>query len=763
MLNGIQVSKTITPDMDANAIGGVVNFDLREAQQDELGDYKYGFWLQGGYNGLENAQNKFGNYKILGNLENRFFDNKLGALVQASFERRNLSSNELAAEYGPAGNSETDYLTRNITLDDVYRDRERVNAVLALDYQLPDGAIKFSNFFSTSTTEITDRQQFYNVETGQNTSNFTSIYGKNTLNNITNILNYTQKAWIFDVNAILSHSFSETKNPKDWTVTFTTSPAGLTQFGNARNVDPKEVLNAATHDTNATIMRTLETRYGYTKEQIFSAALDFNTPLYFSNDISAMIKFGGKYEYRDRKKDIDVTNGNDFGLASGAQIIDQLKAEFPWFTDLGDGLRVSMSPFMDRNFDYGTFLGGEYEMIYPQDFSRMQEMMDFVYGNQIPGNISYSHNIGSSLTNDYWGEEHISAAYIMATINFGQTLSITPGVRYQQLKTTYTGVQGLQGPNSGSDYEHQLVTHTAYHPYWLPDVLVRFKPLDWFDVRLSYTNTLSYPDYNALSPRINVFSSAGELQWNGFQLDPIRSTNYDVYLSFYDNTIGLFTAGAFLKQITDLIYEYSFTPPTPEELAKYYPEWTERTPSQAGIKVFTFINNPFTIDNYGMELDWQSHFWYLPGILSGLIMNVNYTHIFSEAEYPYELTTSGFPRRYIDTSYFAPLLYQPDDILNFTIGYDYEGFSIRVSSIYSADIFTGPTQWSQLRAFSTAYNKWDASIKQELPFWHGMEVFLNLVNINSAEDKSAITAETGVPSQIQSFDYMLEFGVRGQF
>ena len=293
--------------------------------------------------------------------------------------------------------------------------------------------------------------------------------------------------------------------------------------------------------------------------------------------------------------------------------------------------------------------------------------MDYVYENQLPGNITYNHNIGASLTNDYWGQEDISAAYVMATINVGQTLTIVPGVRYQQLKTTYTGVQGLQGPNSSSDYEHRLVTYTAYHPYWLPGLVLRFKPLDWFDVRLAYSNTLSYPDYASLSPRINVFSSASTLQWNGFKLEPIRSKNYDIYLSFYENTIGLFTAGAFLKQITNLIYAYNFNPPTADRLAEYYPEWTERTPSQAGVIVSTYINNPYRIDNYGMELDWQTHFWYLPEPLSGLIMSVNYTHIFSKAEYPYEYTTSTFPRRYIDTSYYAPLLYQPDDIVNLTI------------------------------------------------------------------------------------------------
>ena len=144
-------------------------------------------------------------------------------------------------------------------------------------------------------------------------------------------------------------------------------------------------------------------------------------------------------------------------------------------------------------------------------------------------------------------------------------------------------------------------------------------------------------------------------------------------------------------------------------------------------------------------------------------MRVNYTHIFSKAEYPYEFTTSTFPRRYIDTSYNAPLLYQPDDILNFTIGYDYEGFSIRLSSIYSAKIFTGPTQWPQLRAYTSAYNKWDISIKQKLPYFESLEIFCNLNNFNSADDESVISASTGVPSRIQSYYYMIEFGLRGQF
>ena len=109
-------------------------------------------------------------------------------------------------------------------------------------------------------------------------------------------------------------------------------PAGLTQFGNARNVNPIDVVKVATHDTNSTLLRTISTNYGFTRERVLSASLDFDTPLYLSDVISAVIKFGGKYQYQKRSNDINLTNGEAFGFASGGAIISQLEAAFPWFS-----------------------------------------------------------------------------------------------------------------------------------------------------------------------------------------------------------------------------------------------------------------------------------------------------------------------------------------------------------------------------------------------------------------------------------------------
>ncbi|HTO94133.1 MAG TPA: carboxypeptidase-like regulatory domain-containing protein, partial [Bacteroidota bacterium] len=101
MLGGIEVIKAITPDMDATAIGGVVNFDMRKAQKtgQEGGESlipRMEMRGQGSYNALKDMRR---DYRIVGSAENRFMDDRFGVFIQASAEQRNLSDNELAVGY----------------------------------------------------------------------------------------------------------------------------------------------------------------------------------------------------------------------------------------------------------------------------------------------------------------------------------------------------------------------------------------------------------------------------------------------------------------------------------------------------------------------------------------------------------------------------------------------------------------------------------------------------------------------------------------
>ena len=769
MLQGIEVFKTVTADMDANVIGGIVNFELHEAQVKEKGVPHFNLLMQGGYNNLSNAYYKFRNYKFIGSAENRFFDDKFGVFAQVDFGRQNLSSNELGASYGHLGSSTTQYLDSTLNLNDIPRDLQRVNGTIVMDYIMTKGKINFMNFYSSGNTETQNRGETFDIL--QNLHNYSLAYSKSTLKSMTNALKIKYELPFLDADLKLSHTYSENNSPDDWTVGFQQASAGLTQFLNVPNLDPKLIPKAANNDTNSTYLNSLITSSSLSEERALTGSLDLEKVWNISNLVSAKIKFGGMYRYQKRSYDYDQSSGQGLGLIS-AQFVDNLIAlHFPSTRQYANTTSIPITPFLDPEYDYGEFLGGEYDLALPLNFDMLFDMANYIKSQteliaKTPGaSIAYFQDAFNSTTRDYSGNEDQSAFYIMATLNVGPEITIIPGVRYQDLKTTYTSSRGLQNTASatGGPYLHYDTTVTVSHDYWLPDLSLRYSPLSWFDIRLSYTNTISYPDYNAIIPRIDV-STGGIIGWNNFDLKPSTSTNYDIYLSFYNNAVGLFTVGGFYKHIEDLIYPWTFYV-TGASAVEYYPPGLATSPPTGVYNVSTFVNDPFPVKVWGIELDWQTHFWYLPGVLSGFVLNVNYTHVFSEAEYPYtDVRRVGRTLQYVDTSFTDRLLYQPDNIVNLAIGYDLDGFSIRISMLYQANIFTGPNYWPQLRSSTSSYTRWDVAFKQDLP-WFNLQLFGNLNNINGAEDISVIQGGIGgtVPESQQDYGMTGAIGIRWNY
>ena len=185
-------------------------------------------------------------------------------------------------------------------------------------------------------------------------------------------------------------------------------------------------------------------------------------------------------------------------------------------------------------------------------------------------------------------------------------------------------------------------------------------------------------------------------------------------------------------------------------------------PGQTNLFLYTYINNPNRVDLWGVELDWQTHFWYLPDPFKGLVLNVNYTHVFSEAKYPQTIVyTTYFPvfsKTVVDTFYTARMVHQPNDIANVSIGYDYEGFSARVSMLYTADIFSAPNFWEDLNQNTSSYVRWDLAVKQELP-WFGLQLFFNLNNFNRRHDQVVVQGSQ-FPSSEEDYGMTADLGLR---
>jgi hypothetical protein len=285
-------------------------------------------------------------------------------------------------------------------------------------------------------------------------------------------------------------------------------------------------------------------------------------------------------------------------------------------------------------------------------------------------------------------------------------------------------------------------------------VHARYRPFEWMQVHFAYTQTLNYPDYSTLTPRYLISQST--IDYNNHTIKPAVSENIDLVVSFLNNEIGLLSACGFKKKINDLVF-FAHTYET--DLSKY-PDLPQGTSSLYTFN--TYINNPRVIDLYGIEAEWQTHFWYLPKPFDGLVLNVNYTHIFSEASYPKTNVYTDYDdegnmiQTKVDTFYTTRMLNQPNDVANVALGYDLGGFSLRLSMLYQDNIFKRPDFWQQQRVISDKYVRWDLSLKQNLP-WFGMQVYFNVSNI-TGEDDVDLNAKNRYAAAQQRYGMAVDFG-----
>jgi TonB-dependent receptor len=764
MLEGIEVFKTATPDLDAAFLGGVVNFQIRKPRPSVTGAPSFGLLAQGGYDRLHDS---YSNYRLVGSVEDRLFDENLGYFVEAIVERADRTSDELGGNY--------DLLTKNfgvvnptilnsLNLYFKPRDRQRYDGTVVLDYRLPEGKLALMNVFSESDTKTESRNQTYSIS--GNSISYGEGYTPNTLNTLQNILQYQQHLFSVKVDARISHAYSENISPNNWSVSFLQGAAGTGAISRTQN--PILIAQQGLAITNFDNLQFngINTSSSFGRERNIASALDLEKSFNVLDFISADVKVGGQYKYTYRDYNYDNGSGTIYFPGNGdarAAII----AAFPWMAQAPYNINpngtqnLPITVFEDPKFSYGKFLGGDYTMNPGTNFGLLSQVVNIVsnIGKGKPFAVSgdYSPDVYGSVASDYSGKENRSAGYAMATFNIGPAITFIPGVRYQALATSYTTARydNASAPNPYPyTLPHKDTTINEYHGYWLPDVTLRLKPLSWFDVRLAYTNTISYPDFGDIIPRIDIFTSS--VTWNNAALKPARSENYDLQASLYDNSIGLLTVGGFLKRINDMIFStgtrYITDPSAYPGLPAYTNSYT----------ITTSINDPYRVDVWGAEVDWQTHFWYLPWNLDGIVFNVNYTHIFSGAKYPFTLVNNtGFPRYqsvYVDTFYTDRLVSQPNDIVNGSLGYDFQGFSMRVSLQYQSNIFNRNNFWPELRSYKNKYLRWDLQVKQDLP-WYGLEAFFDINNLNSESDIYIIQG-SGFPTSAQDYGLTADIGLR---
>ena len=737
MLDGIEVTKAGTPDQEGDVLGGTVNFILKKAAPGFHGNLV----TQGMYNGLKNTND---DNKIVMSLSNRFFNDRIGILGQIDSENRNRSSHNLGASYVNAP-AELDSLNplsfQGLTLTDMTRLNDRTNTLFVLDAKIPFGTISYSGLNSKI-----DKEE---ISYADNYALLSEIRHYNTgqTNSKINVITETWKYEILLPNLKLDFFKSYSLSKNDRTSILYNFRERYAYTENVNNKSLETIQNFLVNDKSGAFYDRYDYNEYFTDESENSSGANLQFDFNLKNKVSGRIKMGVKIRNKKRTHDRD----NEYSAFTYVAIQDKRDStikSFDWldeYADPGDWY-ITYRAFWDPDYDAGNFLNGDYEIGPAADLDKMNALFNWYRNDKHFTSATYHEEImhhyhkTNSMIYDYSGKENYDARYIMTDINIGPKLNLLTGIRWENNITTYRSFKGMQNtlPHYNAAGSDTISIHTRENAYSLPSLFLKYEPKEWLILRYASTKTLTRPDYADIIPLYNYLGLGGEVLYRNRFLEPGVSENQDYVVAFNSKKLGFLSFSYFTKDIDGIVYSSG---------KRYIVEGT--ADSLYGLPHYTdqkFIidyklNNPFAVKLEGFEIDYQTRFWYLPGMLSGLVFNANYTRSFSEVKYPrttidYQITwTPSFKvvTVNLDSFYVDRLIDQPNDIFNYSLGYDYKGFSARISMLYISDVFKTTNFWPELRETTDSYRRYDLSMKQKLPV-KGLELYLNISNLTEAID-----------------------------
>jgi len=772
MLEGIELTKSVMANQEATATGGIVNFRIKKAPE----GLAFNLIAQGGYNSLRSTYQDF---KISAGGSNRFFSNSLGAYAQIDYEEKVAGSQQLGGINFYQENEDAPVRTNTIQLMDIFRDVQRLGGTLVLDYKLPATDIRLTNFISRINREETRYQNNYDFAQQGFSLNYSDT-PERSLTVLTNSLQIDHRWRNLEINSAFSHSYSENILPTQITSSNNNSP--INPFPTDRtsnynvNLDPETIPDSLVLSKDEVVyfmhLGDMSHEESETVERDLAAELNLAYNFNITDQIKLKLNLGGKYKHKS--KEYDRTNyraSNDGGDQEYRNLIyyafeDELsdRTKNAWEAD---NMRILLQDFLDKDYEGKDFLDGRYDFGHVFDRETYRRIHDLIMAEYDPTSTDEYEIIHLNFINsnyqDYHGTEDYYAFYLMPEINIGPSFLVVPGVRYESNRTEYTGYRGnrLGVLRDFRATPIDTVTKVRNNEFWLPMIQTFYKPIDWLTFKAGYTHTLQRPNYNNIMPGW-VITNQGQIDnLSNFRLKPELSRNWDIQVSIHSDKIGLFSVGAFYKKITDMIFWTGQKAITDTAFFELPTIMNRQRAAYA-------VNNPYDAINYGFEFEWQSNFWYLPGLLKGLVVNVNYTRNKSEAEYlRTRIRVQIDPITYRatlvneDTTYKSPMISQPDHLLNLTLGYDYKGFSIRWAMRYSSGIFRSANWYEKLRGYSTDFYRYDLAIRQKLPV-EGLEFFLNINNLTNEVERNTIN-HMNFTSYLEDYGRNANLGLRYQF
>ncbi len=613
MISTIEVNKTLTSDMDADAIGGSVNLITRASPNGE----RISATLAGGYGPIREKANYTAGF-VYGN---RFLNNKLGVVFSASYFNNSFGSDNVEGVW-VKGKKDQVYMEEfDIRKYDVQRIRN--SFAFSTDYKFNDNNSIYLNAMYNFRDDIENRYRvrYRGIDAiydgNDDITGFEGDVRRQTKGGIDNNRNKNgrlERQTIQNYSVGGEHLLS-TKLQMNWSVNYAQASEdrpneryieyqnkGLDFNMNLNDTRFPLITAAGDNTTEDFGFRELSENNNYTEESELGAKLNFRVPFSIIEDQKGRIRFGARVRIKDKLRDnnfFEYSPITDFGN------LNTLPSTFY----SGENWQAG-SQYVPGNFVTNSYLGG-------------LDLNNATLYDKIDVPAEY-------LGLNYNAKENIYAGYIRFDQDFNDRLSMIAGLRIENTAIDYTA----NYITNEEDLEAK-VNNTNSYTNVLPSIAFKYNTLNNWVYRAAFTTSLARPDYYALSPFVSVIpDDDSAIDAGNPNLNATYAYNFDFMAEKYFKSVGILSGGVFYKNLTDFIYTYRDNQYTNEQFASDFPSLINPIPTaNPGNWSLTQQRNGESVDVFGFEVALQRQLDFIPGkFFKGLAVYLNYTYTDSKAK-----------------------------------------------------------------------------------------------------------------------------------
>ncbi|WP_448111069.1 TonB-dependent receptor [Pseudomonas lini] len=627
LVQSLSVIKTLTPDMDANSLGGTVDVKSLSAF-----DHK-GLFYTGSSEASYDKSTHQTSPKFSGAISDRFslgdgIDN-FGVAAALSWQKRDFGSDNV--ETGGAWDFEQGAKLQEFEQRDYDISRERAGGGLNFDYK-PDDLSSYylrtlySRYKDSETRNSTSLEFADPLAAGElgDAEGSRKLKQREETQEIQSyVLGGERMFGLWTLSGQAGYSRSSEDSPGHIANAAFNGTDDFADSGFYDTEKPRPIIGQSFYNPDNFSLDKVDWEKQKTTDTEKNLRLDLARDYDFSG-YASQVKFGGKVSRRNKDNNLDAWVYEDFD-------------------DLG---------FSDEQLNLSRFQKGTVDY-------RLGQFGPGISGSaikQLIGGLNQAdfYDETESRVNDFKISEDINAGYLMNTIDIDDWRFIA-GMRYEGTEFEAKGTGATDGEFQSTE------TKRRYH-HWLPGLHARYQLDKNTQVRAAWTKSVVRPTFGQLAPGFVIDDD--EATFGNPDLKPLESSNLDLGIEHYMGHAGTVSAFVFYKDIKNFVYN--------TDLAGTG-AWADFS------EAHTFANGD-SAKLYGLELAYSQKFDWLPAPWNGLLLGANATFSRSDAEIEGFDAASGINRkRSID------LPNQSDTVGNLMLGWEDDKLSLRLSANYKSD------------------------------------------------------------------------------